>query len=79
MKTMSLAVLVSFLLVSGLALASQSAEQKQGPSMMEEMMTNRSQRDHGGGMMGMMKMMEQCAAMMESGHHSEAGNESRKQ
>ncbi|HEX9274392.1 MAG TPA: hypothetical protein VGA01_19515 [Candidatus Binatia bacterium] len=36
MKTISLAVLVSFLVLSGLALASQSGEQKDHSSMMQE-------------------------------------------
>jgi hypothetical protein len=68
MTTITLAVLVSFLTVSGLALASQSGEQKERPSMMEEMMKNGRQGDHG--MMPMMKMMDQCAAMMESAHNN---------
>jgi len=38
MKTIALAILVSFLVLSGLALASQSSEQKGHSSMMEEMM-----------------------------------------
>jgi hypothetical protein len=78
MKTISLAVLVSFLVVSGLALA-QSGEQKEPPvapskpmmkDMMKEgkqdMMKERKEGGHMGGMMGMMKMMEQCSRMMES-------------
>jgi len=52
MKTITLAFLVSIVL-SGLALASQSGEQKDHhTSMMQEMM----------------KMMNQCGAMMESTH-----------
>ena len=69
MKTITLAVLVSFLVLSGLALASQSGEQKDSPSMMDQMMKGGKQDDHMGGMMRMMKMMNQCSAMMESSHH----------
>lgn len=66
MKTISLAVLVSFLVLSGLALASQSGEQKDHSSMMQEMMKGEKQGEHMDGMMRMMKMMDQCASMMES-------------
>ena len=82
MKTISLAVLVSFLVVSGLALAAQSGEQKEPPvmpsrpmmqNMMKEgkqdMMKEGKEGEHMGGMMGMMKMMEQCNAMMKSAQH----------
>ena len=65
MKTIGLAGLVSFLALSGLALASQSGEEKDHPSMMQEMMKD---GEHKAGMMDMMKMMNQCAAMMESAH-----------
>jgi len=75
MKTITLAVLVSIVLVAGLALASQSGEQRDHTSMMQEMMKGDKSGGgsmHGmgamGGMMGMMKMMEQCSAMMESTH-----------
>jgi hypothetical protein len=69
MKTISLAVLVSFLILSGLTLASQSGEEKDHSAMMQEMMKGEKQGDHMGGMMRMMKMMDQCSAMMESSHH----------
>jgi hypothetical protein len=67
MKTITLAVLVSFLVLSGMALASQSGEQKDHSSMMEEMKSGK-EGDHMGRMMRMMKMMDQCSAMMESMH-----------
>jgi hypothetical protein len=35
---------------------------------MEEMMKGGKEKEPMGGMMGMMKMMEQCSAMMESTH-----------
>ena len=87
MKTITLAVLVSIVL-SGLALASQSGEQKDHhTSMMQEMMKGDKSAGgsmHGmgamGGMMGMMKMMEQCSAMMESTHdQGEKAKESQNQ
>jgi len=68
MKTIALTVLVSFLVLSGMALASQSGEQKERTSMMEEMMKGSKEGEHMGGMMHMMKMMDQCASMMESMH-----------
>jgi preprotein translocase subunit YajC len=67
MKTITLAVLVSFLVLSGMALASQSGEQKDHSSMMEEMKSGK-EGDHMGQMMRMMKIMDQCSAMMESMH-----------
>lgn len=78
MKTIGMGVLASFLVLSGLALASQSREPKDHSSMMQEMMKGDNQGKHMEGMMGMMKMMDQCAAMMESAHVSEA-KEGRKQ
>jgi hypothetical protein len=38
--------------------------------MMQEMVTGGRQGEHTDGMMRMMKMMDQCAAMMESTHDS---------
>jgi len=68
MKTITLAVLVSIVL-SGLALASQSGEQKDHhTSMMQEMMKGERGMEGMSGMGGMMKMMNQCGAMMESTH-----------
>ena len=78
MKTISLAVLVSFLVLSGLALASQSGEQKERPSSMQEMMKGDKDGEHMGGMMRMMKMMDQCSAMMESAER-DAGREKESQ
>ena len=66
MKTIALAAGLSLLILSGLALASQSGEQKERRPMMEEMMKGGKEGEHMGGMMRMMKMMDQCAAMMES-------------
>lgn len=58
MKTIALVAVVAFLVLSGLALASQSGERKDRPSMMEEMMKGRKEGERMGGMMRMMKMME---------------------
>jgi hypothetical protein len=66
MKTTALAVVMSFLILSGWALAAQKAEQKQDPSMMEHMMKEGEGGKGRGSMMRMMKMMDQCATMMES-------------
>ena len=78
MKTSVLAVVVSFLAVSGWALAAQTAEQKQDSSMMEHMMKEGEGEKGRGGMMRMMKMMDQCSRMMESSHGSEGAEESPK-
>jgi hypothetical protein len=61
-----LAVAVSFLSVSGWTLAAQTAEQKQDPPMMEHMMKEGQDGKSHGGMMRIMKMMDQCSRMMES-------------
>ena len=80
MKKITLAVLVSALVLSGAALAQQSGEQKRGSrtgGTMQEMMQGERGGESGmGGMEGMMgmmkmmgrmdKMMDQCASMMES-------------
>jgi len=79
MKTITLAVLVSSLVLSGLALASQSGEQKDNRSMMEEMMKGSKEGDNMSGMMRMMKMMDQCGAMMESSKESGGAKENQKQ
>lgn len=68
MKTISSAVLVFFLVLSGLALAAQSGEQKDHSSMVQEMMKGGKQGEHKDGMMRTMKMMDQCASMMDSMH-----------
>ena len=77
MKATALAVVLSFLVLSGWALAAQTAEQKQDPPIMEHMMKEGEGEKSRGGMMRMMKMMDQCASMMES-HGSEEPRESPK-
>jgi hypothetical protein len=78
MKTIGLSALVFVVVFSGLTLAAQSGEQKERPSMpMQEMMKSGKEGDHMSGRMRMMKMMDQCSAMMNSAHdHREKGNES---
>jgi hypothetical protein len=74
MKMAILLGLVSALILSGAALATQVEDEKKAPSMhgmMQEMMKGESAGEsHMEGMMGMMgqmtKMMDQCASMMES-------------
>jgi hypothetical protein len=71
MKASVLVVVVSFLALSGWALGAQTAEQKEHPtmpsnSMTQEMMQGDKEGGHMGGMMRMMKMMDQCSAMMGS-------------
>jgi len=78
MKTITSIALVSLLVVSGMALAAQSDEQKEHSSMMEEMMKGGKEGEHKDGMMRMMKMMDQCSAMMESGKESAGAKESQK-
>jgi len=69
MKKVKIAVISTLLVLSGTALAGQPAEQKKGSSMrvmMQEMMSeSKSGEGDMGEMMGMMKMMNQCSAMME--------------
>ena len=79
MKTITSMALVSFLVLSGMALAAQSAEKKEYSSMMEEMMKSGKDGGHMEGMMRMMKMMDQCASMMESAKESDGAKESQKQ
>jgi hypothetical protein len=65
MKKLILALLVSSLAVSGVAVAQQSGNQEQSSprqGMMEEMKSGK-EGDHMGGVMGMMKMMDQCSKM----------------
>ena len=78
MKTITSIALVSLLVVSGMALAAQSDEQKEHSSMMEEMMKGGKEGEHKDGMMRMMKMMDQCSPMMESGKESAGAKESQK-
>jgi len=63
--------LMSLLMLSGVAIAYQAGEQEKGSSsmhnMMDEMMKGGQGKEEMGGMMRMMKMMDQCASMMESG------------
>jgi hypothetical protein len=76
MKMVALFALTVFLMVSGVTLAQQSGEEKKGSSMQDMMQQMMKQKQSGegsmegkGGMMGMMKMMEQCSEMMKSAHH----------
>jgi hypothetical protein len=80
MKPIASSVLISVVVLLGLALASESGERKERPSMpmTQEMMKDGKDGEHKGGMMRMMKMMDQCAAMMESADDSKA-KESQKQ
>lgn len=78
MKTISLGVLVSFLVLSGLALAAQQGEQKDQSSTMQQMMKDGEKRGQQNRMMRMMKMMDQCSAMMESAHDSERAKDNEK-
>ncbi|MGH7825077.1 MAG: hypothetical protein ACREQ7_07865 [Candidatus Binatia bacterium] len=78
MKTIGLSVLMSVFFLSGLAPASRSGDQKESPSM--PMRQGDKDGQHMGGIMRMMKMMDQCAAMMESAQaDSRDGKESQKQ
>ena len=79
MKTITSFVLVSFLVLSGITLAAQSEEKKDHSSMMEEMIKSGKDGGHTEGMMRMMKMMDQCASMMESAKESDGAKESQKQ
>jgi hypothetical protein len=79
MKTITSIALVSFLFLSGMALAAQSGEKKDHQSMMEEMMKGEKGKEGMGGMMRMMKMMDQCTVMMESPKESGGAKESQKQ
>jgi hypothetical protein len=71
MKTIALAVVMPSLILSAWALAAQETEQKKDPSMMEHMMKEGEGEKSRRGMMRMMKMIDQCATMMESSHGSE--------
>lgn len=87
MKMIGLFALTVFLMVSGITLAQQSGDEKKGSSMqdMKQQMMKQKQSGEGstegiGGMMGMMKMMEQCSDMMKSAHHQgEKAKESQNQ
>ena len=86
MKKFALAALVSLLILSGVALAYQSGEEKRGasmPGMMQQMMGGETPGEGMGGMGGMMgmmrmmgqmtKMMDQCTAMMGSSQSEAQG------
>jgi hypothetical protein len=77
MKTTALAVAMSFLVLSGLALAAQKTEQKQDPPAMEHIMKQGKEGEHMDGMARMMKMIDQCSKMMESGQ-SDSGDTKQK-
>jgi hypothetical protein len=70
MKTIASVGLVSLLVVSGVALAAQSGEQKSQSSMMEGMMKGGQDGERMQGMMRMTKMMDECASMMDFTHTS---------
>ena len=75
-----LALLVSFLVISGIGFAQQAQKQEQPSPMqgkMEEMMKGKKDGDMDG-MMRMMKMMDQCSQMMESSRGSQDNKESQK-
>jgi hypothetical protein len=81
-KTITLAVLVSFLVLLGLAVADQTGAQRDSSmrGMMQEMMKGEKSGDGSmeemngmGGMMRMMKMMNQCSAMMEDSREAKEG------
>jgi hypothetical protein len=57
----------------------QSGEKKDHLSMMDEMMKGGKEAEHNDGMMRMMKMMDRCAAMMESAKEPGGVKESQKQ
>ena len=79
MKTITAIALVSFLVLSGIALAAQSGEKKDNSSTMEEIMKGEKGKEGMSDMMPMMKMMDQCAAIMESAKESGGTKESQKQ
>ena len=75
MKTIILVGLAVWLVLSEVTLAQQSGEEKKGSSMQDLMqgMMKGGQSGEGemkgmDGMMRMMKIIEQCSAMMESSH-----------
>lgn len=76
MKTTASAVVMSSLILSGWALAAQETEQKKDPSMMEHMMKEGAGEKSRGGMMRMMRMMDECSRMMESSNSGEKPKES---
>ena len=75
MKATALAVVLSLLVLSGWALAAQTAEQKKDSSMMEHMMKEGEGEKSRRGMMRMMKMMDQCSRMMESSDAADKSKE----
>ena len=79
MNAINLIAAVSIFVVSGLAFAAQSSERKESSSMMPEMMQDEKPREHKDGMMRMMKMMDQCASMMEAAQDSAASKDNPKQ
>ena len=78
MKTTALAVGLSFLVLSGWALAAQNTEPKQEPSMMDHMMKEGKGKESNERMMQMMKMMDQCSKMMESEQSDSRGAKQRR-
>ena len=71
MKKIGFVIVALVLMLSGITLAQQSGEEKKDSSMkgmMQEMMKGGKEGEHMGTMMRMMKMMDQCSAMMEVSH-----------
>jgi hypothetical protein len=82
MKKVILAGLVSVLVVSAVAFGNADEQRKDSSmsGMMQGMMKGENSGETGtGDMMRMMKMMDQCSAMMESAKESSAAKESQKQ
>jgi hypothetical protein len=87
MKMIGLFALTVFLMVSAVTLAQQSGDEKKASSMQDMMQQMMKQKQSGegssegmSGMMGMMKIMEQCSDMMKSAQHqSEKAKETQKQ
>jgi hypothetical protein len=85
MKKIALTVLAVFLTLSGVTLAQQTGDDKKDSSMQGMMQQMMKQKQSGevsmegtGGMMRMMKMMDQCASMMDSHHADDKPNEGQK-
>ena len=75
MKKVAFVIVAIVVMLSGVTLAQQSGEEKKDSSMQGMMQEMMKQKQSGevdmegmGGIMGMMKMLDQCAAMMESAH-----------
>ena len=76
MKKLVLFASAVFLIFSGVTLAQQSGDEKKGSSMQDMMQQMMKQKQSGevdmegmGGIVGMMKMMQECNDMMKSTQH----------